>query len=138
MPLVFVVVPDPVGSGLVASLAHPGGNLTGLSFMAPDLNAKRLSLLKEAIPNLSRVGLLQDRSLDPVTTKNNAESYSKAATTMDAGLRQIEVPTPEAIDEAFSAAALDGCRGRLHVSERGSTSRRICSHAPNANVIDVG
>jgi putative ABC transport system substrate-binding protein len=108
MPLVFVVVPDPVGSGLVASLAHPGGNLTGLSFMAPDLNAKRLSLLKEAIPNLSRVGLLQDRSLDPVTTKNNAESYSKAATTMDAGLRQIEVPTPEAIDEAFSAAALDG------------------------------
>jgi putative tryptophan/tyrosine transport system substrate-binding protein len=109
IPIVFVVVPDPVGSGLVASLAHPGGNLTGLSFMAPDLNGKRLSLLKEAIPNLSRVGLLQDRSLDPVTTKNNAESYSKAATAMDVVLRQIEVPTPEAIDEAFSAAALDRC-----------------------------
>jgi putative ABC transport system substrate-binding protein len=109
IPIVFVVVPDPVGSGLVASLAHPGGNLTGLSFMAPDLNGKRLSLLKEAIPSLNRVGLLQDRSLDPATTKNNADSYSKAAKAMDLVLHQIEVPTPEAIDEAFSAASREGC-----------------------------
>jgi ABC-type uncharacterized transport system substrate-binding protein len=112
-PIVFVVVPDPVGSGLVASLAHPGGNLTGLSFMAPDLNGKRLSLLKEAIPSLSRVGLLHDRSLDPVTTRNNVDSYSKAAKAMGLVLHPIEVPTPEAIDSAFSAAAVDGCEAAV-------------------------
>jgi putative ABC transport system substrate-binding protein len=113
IPIVFVVVPDPVGSGLVASLAHPGGNLTGLSFMAPDLSGKRLSFLKEAIPSLSRVGLLQDRSLDPATTKNNVESYSNAAKAMGLVLHPIEVPTPEAIDAAFSAAALEGCEAAV-------------------------
>ena len=50
IPIVMAIVADPVGSGLVASLAHPGGNITGLSTMATELSAKRLQLLKEAIP----------------------------------------------------------------------------------------
>ena len=50
---------DPVGAGLVASLAHPGGNLTGLSALSTDLNTKRLEVLKEAVPELARVGLLR-------------------------------------------------------------------------------
>lgn len=108
IPIVFVVAPDPVGTGLVASLAHPGGNLTGLSFMASDLSGKRLSLLKEAIPSLSRVALLVDRSLDPATSKTNISSYSKAAKAIGLDLYPFEVPTPEAVDAAFSAIARDG------------------------------
>jgi putative tryptophan/tyrosine transport system substrate-binding protein len=68
IPVVFVVVPDPVGIGLVESLARPGGNLTGLSLMSVDLSGKRLSLLKEAVPNLSRVALLVD-STEPTAQR---------------------------------------------------------------------
>ena len=60
IPIVFVIVADPVGFGLVESLARPGGNETGLSLMAIDLSGKLLSLLREAVPNLSRVALLFD------------------------------------------------------------------------------
>ena len=56
--IVMAIVADPVGSGLVASLAHPGGNVTGLSLMTSDLSTKRLQLLKEAIPRLTRVAVL--------------------------------------------------------------------------------
>lgn len=58
IPIVFVIVPDPIGSGLVASLARPGGNLTGLSLLANDVSGKRLALLREAVPTLSRIALL--------------------------------------------------------------------------------
>jgi putative ABC transport system substrate-binding protein len=60
VPIVVVYTADPVGTGLVASLAHPGGNVTGLSLMGGDLIAKRLALLKEAVPMMSRVTLLFD------------------------------------------------------------------------------
>ncbi len=58
IPIVMALVVDPVGSGLVKSLAHPGGNVTGLSMMTTELNAKRLQLLKEVIPRLTRVAVL--------------------------------------------------------------------------------
>ena len=113
IPVVFGVVADPVGSGLVASLAHPGGNLTGLSFMAIDLTGKRLSLLKEAIPSLNRVALLQDLSLGSVASTTYLALYSKAAKAMGLILDRIEVPTPDAIDGAFSAAAEHGCQAAI-------------------------
>ena len=62
-PIVMMVVPDPVGEGLVASLARPGGNVTGLSTLAPELYAKRLELMKEAIPAVTRLGCSQTRRL---------------------------------------------------------------------------
>ena len=58
IPIVFAVIDDPVGSGFVASLARPGGNVTGLSTLAPELDGKRLELLKEAVPTTVRVGVL--------------------------------------------------------------------------------
>ncbi len=58
IPLVMVAVGDPVGTGLVASLARPGGSMTGLTSIAPDLEGKRLELLREAVPKLSRVSVL--------------------------------------------------------------------------------
>src|SRR5215475_8884114 len=58
IPVVFIGLTDPVGEGQVSSLAQPGGNLTGLSILAPELNGKRLELLKETLPKLTRVGFL--------------------------------------------------------------------------------
>src|SRR5262249_3246281 len=58
IPIVMTTAGDPLGSGLVASLARPGGNVTGMSLMVPDLGAKRLELLKELLPRLSRVAVL--------------------------------------------------------------------------------
>jgi putative ABC transport system substrate-binding protein len=83
--------------------------------MGTDLSGKRLSLLKEAVPNLSRVALLIDRSLDPNTIKHNISAYSKAAEEIGIVLHPIEAATPEAIDGAFSAAADDGCDGAIVV-----------------------
>ena len=59
IPVVMMNIRDPVGVGLVASLARPGGNVTGLSTLAPELNTKRLEILKDAVPRISRVGLLR-------------------------------------------------------------------------------
>ena len=58
IPIVMMAAGDPLGSGLVASLARPGGNVTGMSLMAPDLGGKRLQLLKEVLPRLTRVAVL--------------------------------------------------------------------------------
>jgi putative ABC transport system substrate-binding protein len=60
IPIVMASVGDPVGSGFVASLAHPGGNVTGLTNLAPQLSGKRLELLKETVPNLKRVAVIWD------------------------------------------------------------------------------
>ena len=59
IPIVMTNAGDPVGAGLVASLARPGGNVTGLSSLASELNTKRLEILKDAVPKLARVGLLR-------------------------------------------------------------------------------
>ncbi len=58
IPIVMINIPDPVGAGLVASLARPGSNITGFSSLSPELNTKRLEILKDAVPKLVRVGLL--------------------------------------------------------------------------------
>jgi putative tryptophan/tyrosine transport system substrate-binding protein len=60
IPIVFTLVSDPIGAGLVTSLARPGGNLTGLSSVSTDLSGKRLELLKEAIPKVARIAVLYD------------------------------------------------------------------------------
>jgi hypothetical protein len=62
IPILFVGVSDPIGSGFIASLARPGGNLTGLSLMAPDLAGKRLELIKSVVPEASRIAMLWNAS----------------------------------------------------------------------------
>jgi putative ABC transport system substrate-binding protein len=62
IPIVFRIAYDPVGNGLVASLAHPGGNVTGFSAASPEVNAKYLSLLKELLPGLKRIGVVESRN----------------------------------------------------------------------------
>jgi len=67
IPIVIAQAGDPVGAGLVASLARPGGNVTGLVSLSPELNTKRLEILKDAVPTLSRVGLLRPPGTSTIT-----------------------------------------------------------------------
>lgn len=109
IPIVFVIVSDPVGSGLVESLARPGGNATGLSLMAIDLSGKRLALLKEAVPSLSRVALLVDTT-DPFA-KRAVKANQAAAEALGITLWPAEVSTPNDIEPAFSKIAQDRADG---------------------------
>lgn len=109
IPIVFVLVADPVGKGLVESLARPGGNATGLSLMTNDLSGKRLGLLKEAVPSLSRVAILVDPR-DPFA-QDAIKAYQAAAKALGISVWPIEVTTPEDIDPAFSKIAQDHADG---------------------------
>jgi putative ABC transport system substrate-binding protein len=101
IPVVMVLVADPVGSDLVTSLAHPGGNVTGLSLMTTDLSAKRLQLLKEAIPRVSRVAVLWNPDT-PFHTKV-IENLKAAAPSLSIELNFVSARTPEEFGPAFSA-----------------------------------
>ena len=72
IPIVMANAGDPVGAGLVASLARPGGNVTGLSSLGTELNTKRLEVLKDAIPKLARVGLLRGARIESPTERDQA------------------------------------------------------------------
>jgi putative ABC transport system substrate-binding protein len=103
IPVVMVGLGDPVGSGLVASLARPGGNLTGLSLSNKELSGKRLELLKESLPRLSRVAVLTNPDI-PIHGVFWKETQT-AAKTLGLQLYPIKVPAPEDFDEVFRAAA---------------------------------
>src|ERR1700704_4048617 len=109
IPIVLVADPDPVGNGLVDSLAHPGGNVTGLSLMAVDLSGKRLALFKEALPKLARVAILGDPR-DPFSVSSGV-AYERAAKPLGFATRIFEVKTSDEIEQAFSAVARDGFDG---------------------------
>jgi putative ABC transport system substrate-binding protein len=102
-PIIMMVVGDPVGTGLVASLAHPGGNVTGLSTMAPELSGKQLELLKEALPGLTRVAVLVNPA-DPLTAAYLQES-DVAARGLGVQLHVVEVRDPTQFPAAFAAMA---------------------------------
>ena len=105
IPIVFVLVPDPIASGLVESLARPGGNATGLSLMSIDLSGKRLELLKEAVPNLSRVALLLDL-FSPVKERQ-IKANQTAAEALGISLWPAEISAPDEIEPVFSKIAQD-------------------------------
>jgi putative tryptophan/tyrosine transport system substrate-binding protein len=113
IPIVFASAPDPVGTGLVKSLSHPGGNVTGLSLLTVDTSGKRLSLFKEAVPSLRRVALLFDPKEPPYNT--NISSYSEAAKALGIDLRPVEIPSSDAIERTFSTIAKEGFDGAVAV-----------------------
>jgi putative ABC transport system substrate-binding protein len=101
IPLVMVAVGDPVGSGLVASLARPGGNLTGLVSIAPDLEGKRLELLTEVVPKLSHVAfLLNPANAFHVTSEKQARAAAKA---LHLKVEFVAVRAESEFDRAFQA-----------------------------------
>jgi putative ABC transport system substrate-binding protein len=103
IPIVMAVVADPVGSGLVASLARPGGNVTGLSVMLPELSAKRLQLIKEMVPRLTRVAVLWNP--DTPWHPKVIEELKAAAPSLSIELNFVGARTVQEIDPAFSAVS---------------------------------
>ena len=107
IPIVMARVGDAVDQGFVASLAHPGGNITGTSWLAPELSAKRLELLKEALPELARVAILREASAGAASvTATNA-----AARRLGVVPSIFEVRGPDEFPTALSAMADAGVQG---------------------------
>ena len=106
VPIVVPVMGDPVGDGLVASLARPGGNITGLTFLGPQLVPKRLALLKEALPAISQVAVLwHPGAYGDVTMTDMMKETEEAAGTLGVQLRRAAVRGPDEFPRAFSSFA---------------------------------
>jgi putative ABC transport system substrate-binding protein len=105
IPIVMAGVTDPVGSGFAASLARPGGNITGLTHMAPDLTGKRLELLKEVVPRLSRVALLWNP--DQPGQRTAFKEAQVAAEGLKVRLLSLEARNREEIERLLGGMAKD-------------------------------
>jgi putative ABC transport system substrate-binding protein len=109
IPIVMAVDYDPVGAGFVQTLSRPGGNITGLSILNPELSAKRLELLKEAVPAVSFIAVLWDPA------EPNAEAYLResrtAAPNLGVELLPLQIRSPGDIKDAFQAAKKAGSNG---------------------------
>jgi putative ABC transport system substrate-binding protein len=111
IPIVMAQDPDPVGSGFIASLARPGGNITGLSRLAPELSGKQLELLKEIVPKLSRVAVFGTS-----TRPGNSEMLREvelAAGAFGVQLQYLDILSPKDIETAFQAAVRERADGAL-------------------------
>jgi putative ABC transport system substrate-binding protein len=127
IPIVMAHGSDPVALRYVASLARPGGNITGLTHMAPELGSKRLELLKEMIAGLSRVAVLTDPG-----TGGHAPQIRElelAAPTLGLQLRAVEVRAPNELDTAFSA--MTAGRAGAFISLQQPTLDRLRSRIVN-------
>jgi putative ABC transport system substrate-binding protein len=126
LPIVFAAVADPVTSGLVTSLARPGGNVTGLSVLAPELVGKCLELLKQAVPGVSRVAVLwHPGALGERTEKDMLKGADVAARALGVRLQFLGTRGPDEFDRAFSdmtrarAGALTVLGSAMFLTERG-------------------
>jgi putative ABC transport system substrate-binding protein len=116
VPLVMIAVGDPVGTGIVPSLARPGGNITGLSSIAPDLEGKRLELLREVVPHLARVAFF----LNPANAFHTVSIRQAlaAAQALNIKLQPHEVRKPEDLDAAFTSIVKEKPDGLLILADR--------------------
>ena len=105
IPTVMVSAGDPVAAGLVASLARPGGNVTGISALATELNTKRLEVLKDAVPKLARVGLLRPPGVSNLARDFQLKELRAAALALKLKLDEIETQyDPKGLESAFQTA----------------------------------
>jgi putative ABC transport system substrate-binding protein len=116
VPIVFTIVPDPVEFGLVASLARPGGNVTGASTRAVELDGKRFELLREIKPGIRRVAVVVNPDV-PVIVKRFVDSYGVIARKLEVQLLTVEVRTAEEIPTAFDRMAREGAQGLLGTAD---------------------
>ena len=147
IPIVMTNVTDPVGIGLVASLAHPGGNVTGLSNVGSDLGGKQLELLKEAFPKVSRVAVLWDSA-----SRGNAlwlREMKVAAQALRIALQPVDVHGPNDFEPAFSAikkghaSALSALRNAVTNNYRPqivdfAAKSRLPAMYPDSEFVEVG
>jgi putative tryptophan/tyrosine transport system substrate-binding protein len=149
IPIVMAIAGDPVGAGLVASLARPGGNVTGLSTLGTELNSKRLEVLKDAVPKLARVGLLRG-STTGVVLDLQLKELRPAALALKLKLEEIDTP-PDAkgLESAFQTAKQKQVGGIITIPTRPffaerkrivelAVKYRIPAIYPNKEFVDEG
>src|SRR5215467_1493773 len=115
IPIVFTAIADPVASGLITSLARPGGNITGLTILAVELSGKRVELLKEAVPKVTRVAFLWN-SANPGLTPAWREAQA-AAQALGLQLQSLEVRSSNDFDSAFGAALRERAQALITTPE---------------------
>jgi putative ABC transport system substrate-binding protein len=113
IPIVFLTHFDPVESGFVANLARPGGNVTGRTFMSPDLAAKRLQLLREIVPGISHVAVLANTAHPG--TQSMLAHFQSSAQALGVKLAIVEPQSPDQFEDAFATIVRTGV-GALHVN----------------------
>ena len=136
IPLVFTISSDPVKSGLVASLGKPGGNATGFTFLQDQLAAKRLVLLKEAVPRVSRVGFL----FNPMHLDNELQDAEQAASATGVQLHVAEISEAGDFEPAFEKVVRFDAEALYVVSSRQMVSNiaRIVEFGQKAKIPVVG
>jgi putative ABC transport system substrate-binding protein len=122
IPIVMAYVADPVVFGLVASLARPGGNITGLTTLSPELGGKRLELLKEIIPKLSRVAVLGDR--DNQNYGPQLKEIEVAAQAMGLQLQPVQLRGPDDLETAFSVMTRERAGALIGLTDTGASNLR--------------
>ena len=148
IPIVMIALGDPVGTGLVDSLAQPGGNVTGMSMMVPEVAAKRLELLKEAVPGISRV-LVLSYLADPIAPLQ-VKALQQAARSLGVTLQIHDIQTADDLPAAFDAGARERAEGlittaesifvvqRARVSELAARYRLPAMYPYTIQVVDAG
>jgi putative tryptophan/tyrosine transport system substrate-binding protein len=136
IPVVVVVSNDPVESGLVASLAKPGGNITGLTFIYDQLAGKAIELLKEVAPSISRVAILWN----PDHADPEFRETQRGARALQIHLQSLEVRAPRDFDGAFQAAVRDRAEALIVVGSRivGLHQQQIGEFVKSNKLILVG
>ena len=116
IPIVMATFPDPVAAGLIVSLARPGGNVTGLSTLSPGLNTKRLEIFKDAIPRLTRVGLLRTAGTT-IGQEVQLKELRPAALALKLKLEEIETqPDAKGLERAFQTAKQKQVNGIMPIT----------------------
>ena len=123
IPIVFAVAGDPVGTGLVNSLARPGGNVTGLSDIAPEIAGKRLELLREAVPGITRIAVLWNPA-NPSAAPQMKDT-SVAARSLGLSARSLELRDVSQLEGAFATAVQDRARAVIVLSDGALYGRRV-------------
>jgi putative tryptophan/tyrosine transport system substrate-binding protein len=124
VPIVFIVNEDPVRLGLVASLARPGGNLTGINFLSGELVAKRLELLRELVPGAARVAVLVNPA-NAANTETTLRDVEPAARAMGLQIQVLNASTSREIDAAFATIARERPDALFVGIDSFFTSRRV-------------
>jgi len=146
IPILFAAVSDPVGIGIVASMARPGGNTTGLSGQSEDLVAKRVEMIHESLPRARRIAVLQ---ADTILHHRMFKTANVAATEFGIGVKSFVASTPTELDTAFAAIkayrpdallimALPMYYGERERIGRLAQAQRLAVFAPESEFVDAG
>jgi len=123
IPIVFAVAGDPVGTGLVTSLARPGRNVTGLTDIAPEIAGKRLELLREAAPGIARIAVFWNPA-NPSAARQMRDTVA-VARSLRISVRSLEVGDANQLDDAFETAVQDKARAVIVLSDAALYAHRV-------------